>query len=140
MAQKLETQQQIIERYRGELSKVDFCKQLHISRPTLDKYLDGEYISLKWLTELSVDFADDWRGQLANELIVKVHGANYIPIGSRQELIDFRGFLEECDREDLVLIPQYMNVEYFGLWAAEVRKRNEKEFAEAKARMKAVTA
>lgn len=84
MARKPKTQQTILEEARGAMSKVEFCEQVGISRPTYDKYLEGRYISLQWLSYLAVDYADDWRGAMARELITSIYGAEYIPVGSIQ--------------------------------------------------------
>jgi transcriptional regulator with XRE-family HTH domain len=81
MARKPRTQQTILEEARGEMSKVEFCQQLGISRPTYDKYLEGAYISLELLSYLAVDYADDWRGLMARELIISLHGAEFLPVG-----------------------------------------------------------
>lgn len=140
MAKKKLTQQEIIEKWRDarSLTKSDFCEQVGISRPTLDKYLDGAYITLEWLAYLAVDYADDWRGAMACDLIEAVHGEQYVPVGSKEELQSFRGFLKECDtNEDLGAVGSLVHREHFGLWAAEMRERLEKQLAAVKESMKA---
>lgn len=140
MAKKPETQQQIIERHRGEMSKVEFCEKLGISRPTLDKYLDGAYISLEWLTYLSVDYADDWRGALANELIAVCHGEKYIPVGSRDELVQMRQFLKETQFEDMLKVGRGLHADHFGLWAAELRTRLDEQLDKVRAEIRSEVA
>lgn len=137
MAKKKETQQQVIERFRGEMSKVDFCEKLGISRPTLDKYLDGAYISLEWLTYLSVDFCDDWRGAMANELIVICHGEKFIPVGSREELVQMREFLKVTKYEDMLSVGNQLSPDHFGLWAAELRARLDEQLDAVKVQIRA---
>lgn len=143
MAKKKLTQQEIFEKWRGaqDLSKIEFCEQVGISRPTFDKYLDGAYITLEWLAYLAVDYADDWRGSMACELIESIHGEQYVPVGTKTELMGFRSFLKTCDtNEDLGAIGAMVHPEHFGLWAAEMRERLEKQLTEAKSQMRAVTA
>lgn len=137
MAKKKETQQQVIERFRGEMSKVDFCEKLGISRPTLDKYLDGAYISLEWLTYLSVDFCDDWRGAMANELIVICHGEKYVPIGSREELVELRQFLKNTELDDMLNVGRKLDPNHFGLWAAELQDRLDRQLDAVKVQIRA---
>lgn len=137
MAKKPETQQQILERYRGDMSKVEFCERLSVSRPTMDKYLDGAYISLEWLTYLSVDFCDDWRGAMANELIVICHGENYVPIGSREELVQMRQFLKNTEFSDMLNVGNSLSPDHFGLWAAELRDRLDRQLEAVKKQVRA---
>lgn len=69
MAKRKKAQGEVLERHRGDLSKIEFCAAVGISRPTYDAWLNGAEISLKFLSFLAVDHMDDWRGQLAVELI-----------------------------------------------------------------------
>ena len=135
MAKKKLTQQEVLEKWRSlqDLTKSAFCEQVGISRPTFDKYLDGEYISLEWLTYLAVDYADDWRGLMACELIEVCHGEAYVPVGSKEELKGFRAFLKTCEtNEDLGAVGAMVHPQHFGLWAAEMRERLEKQLEAAK--------
>lgn len=67
-----ESQMQVLERYRGEKSKTEFCADLGISRPTLDAWMRNAEISLKFLSFLAVDYVEDWRGAMAVELIERI--------------------------------------------------------------------
>lgn len=141
MTKKMLTRQVILETWRDRrgLTKSEFCEQVGISRPTLDKYLDGAYISLELLAYLAVDHADDWRGEMACELIEAVHGKQYVPVGSKEELQSFREFLKTCEtNEELGALGARVHPEHFGLWAAELRKRLEDQLKTVKADMKAL--
>ncbi len=138
MAKAKQTAQQILETARGEMSKDEFAEALGISRMWYHQVLTGgKEIDLKTLAWLSVDFQGDWRGKLANELIVIWHGEEYVPVGSRQELKDLRDFLLEVDYEDMSTIRPYLHKNHFGLWAAVLRDRLEKQLVQIREQMKA---
>lgn len=69
MTKKRESQQQVLEKYRGEMSKVEFCAELGISRPTFDRWLEGAEISLKSLSLMAIDHVGEWMGDMATDLI-----------------------------------------------------------------------
>lgn len=82
-----ESQMQVLERYRGEKSKTEFCADLGISRPTLDAWLNGAEISLKLLSFLAVDHLGEWRSEMAVELIKRV-SPSFVPCLCQTEPLD----------------------------------------------------
>jgi transcriptional regulator with XRE-family HTH domain len=138
MAKAKQTPQQLLETARGEMSKDEFAAALGISRQWYHQVLTGaKEIDLKTLCWLAVDYQDDWRGKLANELIVIWHGEEYVPVGSREELVNLREFLLEVDYEDMSTLRPQLHKNHFGLWAAELRDRLEKQLVQIRESMKA---
>lgn len=133
---KRETAQQLLERVRGEreMSKDEFADALGITRQWYHKVLtEGRDLDLKTLAWLAVDYGGEWRGELANELIEMIHGKDYVPVGSREELRNFRDFLMASDTpEDMGVIGSQVRPGHFGLWAAELRDRLEKQLKAVK--------
>lgn len=141
---KKETAAQMLERVRGELdmSKVAFTEALGITRQWYDQILnDGKDLDLKTLAWLAVDYAGEWRGDLANALIESLYGPQYVPVGSKTELMDFREFLISSDTpEDMGVIGAQVKPGHFELWAAELRDRLEKQLKAVREQIRAEVA
>lgn len=133
---KHESQRQILERYRDavKMPKTLFCEALDISRPSYDSWLMGAEISLKTLSYLSVDFVNDWRGKLASELIRTVHGDQYLPIGSQDEVREVSKYFETLTYDDLC--KQRVAPGHLLYWAAELRARHDAQLEAVKAQMR----
>lgn len=136
MAKVRESVAQRLEVVRGErgMSKDEFATALNISRQWYHSVLNNEKeIPLKIISELSVDHQGEWLGDLADFLIEAWHGEPFLPIGSREELMRLRGFLQDASYEDLREMARRLDGGHFGLWAAELQDRLEKQLAEVKA-------
>ena len=139
MAKKKETVEQVLEAARGEqeMSKDEFAEALSISRQWYHQILNnGKDIDLKTLAWLSVDYRGEWRGELADRLIVLWHGEQYVPVGSHDELVKMREFLKTTQFEEMLAVGRTLHSDHFGLWAAELRDRLESQLAHVKAEMK----
>lgn len=138
---KKETPQQILEAARGAMSKDEFAAALGISRQWYHQVLTGDKdIDLETLHHLSVDYRGEWLGKLGDELIVAWYGVNYLPIGSREELVKMRQFLKETEYEDLVKVGRSLHPDHFPLWAAELRKRLDEQLDNVRKQMHAEVA
>lgn len=143
MAKNKETPQQILEMARGErgMSKDEFSTALGISRMWYHNVLTGgKDIDLKTLCWLAVDHCDDWLGELANQLIVLWHGEKFVPIGSHEELMQMRQFLINTEFDDMLKVGRSLSPDHFGLWAAELRDRLEKQLEAVKVQIHAEVA
>ena len=140
MAKNKETPQQILETVRGErgMSKDEFSTALGISRMWYHNVLNGgKDIDLKTLHHLSIDFRGEWLGDLGEKLIVLWHGVQYLPIGSREELVKMREFLQETEYEDMLNVGKSLIPDHFPLWAAELRDRLDKQLEAVKKQVRA---
>lgn len=140
MAKNKETPQEILETVRGErgMSKDEFSAALGISRMWYHNVLTGgKDIDLKTLHHLSIDHSGEWLGGLGDKLIVLWHGVQYLPIGSREELVKMREFLQNTEYEDMLKVGRSLSPDHFPLWAAELRAKLDEQLEAVKVQIHA---